>query len=268
MQRSSHGVFVGVNHAWNNWTFQANIRRDVLDIANTDAYAVVTSINPNSTSGLLGIGYSLSPQWKLTSSVSNGFSAPTAFDVSQNTKLTPAKFQAKEVGLAYLGEVQSFRVVYFEIDTTNSIEYDDDPPYAPTNAYISKNRGIESTGQAKWGGIRIKASMVIQTPRNLTYDETLARRAKRYGSLDLIKRIDVYDVGVKIFASGKRKDSHYSSDVLESYALLSVYASRQFGKDWIARVKLHNILDESYQLAYGFNTPGRMLTATLSYQFH
>ena len=267
MQRSSHGVFVGVNHSWENWTFQTNIRRDVLDVTNLDASAVITSINPNSTSGLLGIGYSLSPAWKLTTSVSNGFSAPTAFDVSQDTKLTPEKFQAKEFGVSYLGSHQTFRIVYFEIDTSNSIEYSDDYPYEPSNAYISKNRGIESTGQTEWGGVRIKASLVIQNPKNLTYDEALARRAKRYGSLDLTKRIEAYDVGVKVFASGERKDSHYSSDVLESYALLSVYASRQFGKDWVARVKLHNLLDESYQLAYGYNTPGRMLTATLSYQF-
>ena len=269
MQRSSHGVFVGVNHSWENWTFQTNIRKDVLDVTNSDASAVITSINPNSTSGLLGIGYFLSPAWKLTTSVSNGFSAPTAFDVSQDTKLTltPEKFQAKEFGVSYLGSHQTFRIVYFEIDTSNSIEYSDDYPYEPSNAYISKNRGIESTGQTEWGGVRIKASLVIQNPKNLTYDEALARRAKRYGSLDLTKRIEAYDVGVKVFASGERKDSHYSSDVLESYALLSVYASRQFGKDWVARVKLHNLLDESYQLAYGYNTPGRMLTATLSYQF-
>ena len=266
-KRSSHGVFVGVNHSWENWTFQTNIRKDVLDVTNSDASAVITSINPNSTSGLLGIGYSLSPAWKLTTSVSNGFSAPTAFDVSQDTKLTPEKFQAKEFGVSYLGSHQTFRIVYFEIDTSNSIEYSDDYPYEPSNAYISKNRGIESTGQTEWGGVRIKASLVIQNPKNLTYDEALARRAKRYGSLDLTKRIEAYDVGVKVFASGERKDSHYSSDVLESYALLSVYASRQFGKDWVARVKLHNLLDESYQLAYGYNTPGRMLTATLSYQF-
>ena len=268
MKRSSNAVFMGVNHTLDNWTFQTNIRRDVLDITNTDANAVVTSINPNSTSGLLGIGYSLSPEWKLTSSVSNGFSAPTAFDVSQDAKLTPEKFQAKEFGVSYLGVHQTFRIVYFEIDTTNSIEYSDDSPYEPSNAYITKNRGIESTGQTEWGGIRIRASLVIQNPKNLTYDEALSRRAKRYGSLDLTKRIEAYDVGVKVFASSERKDSHYSTDILDSYTLFSVYASRQFGKDWTARVKVHNILDESYQLAYGYNTPGRMLTATLSYQFH
>jgi len=266
MKRSSNGVFIGVNHALDNWTFQTNIRRDVLDITNSDANAVVTTINPNSTSGLFGIGYALSPQWKLTSSVSNGFSAPTAYDVSQNTKLTPEKFQAKELGISFLSDRQSLRVVYFEMDTSNSIDIDD--LGVPSNSYISKNRGIESTGQTEWGGIRIRASLVIQNPKNLTYDEALSRRAKRYGSLDLTKRIEAYDVGVKVFASSERKDSHYSTDILDSYKLFSVYASRQFGKDWVARVKLHNLFDESYQLAYGYNTPGRMLTATLSYQFH
>jgi vitamin B12 transporter len=267
MQRSSRGVFMGMNHALDDWTFQTNVRRDVLAISNKDASSVVTKINPNSTSGLLGIGYSISPQWKLTSSVSNGFSAPTAFDVSQDTKLTPEKFQAKELGFSFLKARQTFRVVYFEIDTSNSIDYADDPPFKPSNAYISKNRGIESTGQTEWNGIRIKASLVIQNPKNVTYEEALGRRAKRYGSIDLTKRIDVYDVGAKIYASGDRKDSHYSADILSSYSVLSVYVSRQFGKNLIGRFKVNNLFDEKYQLAYGYNTPGRMLNATLAYQF-
>ncbi len=266
MQRASKAIFLGVNHALGNWTFQTNVRRDLLDVANTNANSVVTSINPSSSSGLLGIGYSLSPQWKLTTSVSNGFSAPTAYDVSQNTKLTPEKFEAKEVGLQYAKNVQSLRIVYFETDTNNSIDYDDSG--VATNAYKSTNKGFESTGRAEWGGVLIKATIVFQNPKNLTYDEALARRAKRYGSIDLTKRIHAYDIGMKIFASSERKDSHYSTDILSSYTLLSVYASRQLGNDWTARVRIHNLLDESYQLAYGYNTPGRMVTASLNYRFH
>jgi vitamin B12 transporter len=266
MQRTSKAIFLGVNHALGNWTFQTNFRRDVLDVANSNANSVVSSINPSSSSGLLGIGYSLSPQWKLTTSVSNGFSAPTAYDVSQNTKLTPEKFEAKEIGLQYAKNVQSLRIVYFETDTNNSIDYDDSG--VATNAYKSTNKGFESTGHAEWGGVLIKATIVFQNPKNLTYDEALARRAKRYGSIDLTKRIHAYDIGMKIFASSERKDSHYSTDILSSYTLLSVYASRQLGNDWTARVRIHNLLDESYQLAYGYNTPGRMVTASLNYRFH
>ena len=264
MERSSQGVFVGMNHALDSWTFQTNVRRDVLDITNTNASSVLTSINPDSTSGLFGVGYSVSPQLKLTSSISNGFSAPTAYDVSQNSKLTPEKFQAKELGVSYLGEQQTLRVVYFETKTTNSIDYDDNG--IASNAYASRNRGVESTGQTEWRGIRFKGSLVIQAPKNLTYDEALARRAQRYGSIDAVQRVGVYDVGAKLFASSQRKDSHYSTDMLSSYTLFSVYASRQLGKDWTARVKVHNLFDENYQLAYGYNTPGRMLTATLVYQ--
>jgi len=266
MQRTSKAIFLGVNQAFGNWTFQTNVRRDVLDVANSNANSVVTSIHPSSSSGLLGIGYSLSPQWKLTTSVSNGFSAPTAYDVSQNTKLSPERFEAKEIGLLYSRNDHSLRMVYFETATNNSIDYDDSG--IASNAYKSSNKGFESTGQTEWGGMRIKATVVFQTPKNLTYDEALARRAKRYGSIDLTKRFDAYDLGMKIFASSERKDSHYSTDILSSYTLLSVYASRQLGKDWTARVRIHNLLNESYQLAYGYNTPGRTATASLNYQFH
>jgi vitamin B12 transporter len=168
--------------------------------------------------------------------------------------------------LQYAKNVQSLRIVYFETDTNNSIDYDDSG--VATNAYKSTNKGFESTGRAEWGGVLIKATIVFQNPKNLTYDEALARRAKRYGSIDLTKRIHAYDIGMKIFASSERKDSHYSTDILSSYTLLSVYASRQLGNDWTARVRIHNLLDESYQLAYGYNTPGRMVTASLNYRFH
>jgi vitamin B12 transporter len=107
---------------------------------------------------------------------------------------------------------------------------------------------------------------VVQNPLNITYNEALARRAKRYGTLDVSQRFEAYEMGAKLFASGERKDSHYTSNTLKSYSLFSMYASRQFGKEWTARLKVHNVFDESYQLAHGYNTPGRTFTATLSYQ--
>jgi vitamin B12 transporter len=48
--------------------------------------------------------------------------------------------------------------------------------------------------------------------------------------------------------------------------LWTLYASKKIDKDWTARVKLENVFDREYQLAYGFNTPGRGIFATLHYQ--
>jgi vitamin B12 transporter len=267
MKRLNRGMFTGVNQSFGQWTVQANIRRDELQVGNTNANAVVSKIKPDSTSGLIGIGYSLDQNWKINSSFSNGFSAPTAYDVSQDARLTPEKFQAKEIGFSYASDKQLFRVVYFEMDTKNSIDYDDIFGVV-SNAYASSNKGFESTGQAQWNGLKFKGSLVVQNPWNITYNEALARRAKRYGTLDLSQRFDVYEVGAKLYASSERKDSHYNNNMLKSYSALSVYGSRQFGKDWIARVKVHNLFNERYQLAYGYNTPGRTLMATLAYQLH
>ena len=54
--------------------------------------------------------------------------------------------------------------------------------------------------------------------------------------------------------------------VSNGYALWSFYASRKIDNEWTARVKLDNAFDRQYQLAYGYNTPGRGIYATLQYQ--
>ncbi len=266
MKRFARGYFVGVNRSLDRWSLQANLRHDIMDIANTDASSVLTSIAPTATSGLLGVGYAITAEWKLSTSISNGFSAPTAYDMSQNIKLSSERFLSKELGVNYLNGNQLFRMVLFDMTTQNSIDYDDNN--IPSNLITSQNKGLETTGQTLWDSYRIRASLVVQNPTNLTYDEALARRAKRYASLDVSRAIEQYDIGAKIYASSERKDSHYNSNELAGYALLSIYASKQIDKDWTARVKLENALDKDYQLAYGYNTPGRTVTATLVYQPH
>ena len=264
MKRYSRGYFTGINRSMDRWTFQANIRQDVMDIANTDANSVLTSIAPTSTSGLLGVGYAANSNWKLSTSISNGFSAPTAYDMSQNIKLTSEKFLSKEIGASYLNGDQVFRMVLFEMTTQNSIDYDDNG--LPSNMITSENKGLETTGQSVWSGYRIKGSLVFQNPRNLTYDEALARRAKRYASLDVSRAFEQYDIGAKIYATSERKDNHYNSNELAGYGLLSLYVSQKIDKEWTARIKLDNVFDKDYQLAYGYNTPGRTVAATLVYQ--
>ena len=270
MKRFSRGYFIGATYSLQRWSFQTNIRKDDIEITSKDASSTVTSTSPKSTSGLLGVGFQIDPHWKLTSSISNGFSSPTAYNVLYNTNLTGnfEKFQAKELGLSYLNALQSLRMVYFETKTQNSIDMDDN--YVSSNTYSSENKGIEITGQTKWAGYRVKGSLVFQNPWSVTYDEALARRAKRYGSLDVSKSVGEYEFGSRMYAASERKDSHWPDGVvyhqLSGYALLSVYASKKIDKDWTARFKLDNLFDKDYQLAYGYNTPGRTLSAALVYQ--
>mgnify|MGYP003704476987 CR=1 FL=1 len=57
-----------------------------------------------------------------------------------------------------------------------------------------------------------------------------------------------------------------ASTVLPGYSTLAFYASRKIDNEWTARVKLENAFNCDYQLAYGYNTPGRGIYATLQYQ--
>ena len=266
-KRFARGYFIGTTHTKEPWSFQANIRKDVMDISNTDVNSVLTSVSPNTVSGLLGLGYEFDTNWKLITSISNGFSAPTAYDISQNTQLTPETFLSKEVGLTHLTSNQMLRVVYFEMTTQNSVLYDDITGL-PYNTQSTENKGIETSFQTQWQSYRIKSSLVLQNPRSITYNESLARRAKQYASVDISEHFEKYDLGATMYATGERKDKNndYKTVDLNSYGLFSVYIAAPLDKDWTFRMKIDNVFDKDYQLAYGYNTPGRTLTATLSYQ--
>jgi len=53
---------------------------------------------------------------------------------------------------------------------------------------------------------------------------------------------------------------------MPGYATLALYASRKIDDNWTARARLENAFNKQYQLAYGYNTPGRGLYLTLQYR--
>ena len=262
MRREGMGYFAGLTEKMDRWTFQVNARRDQIQLSRTDDYGTVSSVQ-NINSGLLGLGYSLTPAWRLTATVSSGFRAPTAYEVSTNTQVKSENYASKEVGASYATGDALARLVYFQTDTRDAIDYDKN--YRAVNIGQTENTGLEATLRSQWMGNNIKASMVNQDPRNVTLGMPQARRAKTYGSLDISRPLAGYDIGAKLYASGERKDSPYSSTMLGGYSVLSFYASRKIDERWSARVRLENVFDKQYQLASGYNTPGRGLFATLRY---
>ena len=262
MRREGMGYFAGLTEKMDHWTFQVNARRDQIQLSRTDDYGTVSSVQ-NINSGLLGLGYSLTPAWRLTATVSTGFRAPTAYEVSTNTQVKSENYASKEVGASYAAGDALARLVYFQTDTRDAIDYDKN--YRAVNIGQTENKGLEATLRSQWMGNNIKASMVNQDPRNVTLGMPQARRAKAYGSLDISRPLAGYDIGAKLYASGERKDSPYSSTMLGGYSVWSFYASRKIDERWTARVRLENVFDKQYQLASGYNTPGRVLLATLQY---
>jgi vitamin B12 transporter len=262
MRREGLGYFAGLTEKMDQWTLQVNARRDQIQLSRTNDYGTASSVQ-NSNSGLLGLGYSLTPSWRLTATVSTGFRAPTAYEISTNTQVKSENYASKEVGASYAAGDALARLVYFQTDTRDAIDYDKN--FRAVNIGQTENKGLEATLRSQWMGNNIKASMVNQDPRNVTLAMPQARRAKTYGSLDISRPLAGYDIGAKLYASGERKDSPYSSTMLGGYSVLSFYVSRKIDERWTARVRLENVFDKQYQLASGYNTPGRGLFATLQY---
>ena len=264
LKRESRGYFTGATANLDRLSLQANIRKDTLNVSHNQ-YSVDSNSKPSATSGLLGAGYQLNQNWRLTSTISSGFRAPGTAEIASSATIKPESHVSKEVGASYASDRSFARMVYFQTQTKDAIAYESNPPYALSNIGKSQNQGFEASARMTWGGHSLKASYVHQDPWNVSDEKALARRARQYGSLDFSRTIQMYDFGAKIYASGSRPDGA-TNNTLRGYSLWTLYASKKLDSEWTARVKLENALDRQYQLAYGFNTLGRGIFATLQYQ--
>jgi len=261
LTRRSRGYFAGMTHQIERLTMQANLRHDQLYLRKEN-----TSTNSENqvNTGLLGLGYQLDSVWRLTGTLSTGFSAPTAGAVSSNPNIKPEHHHSQEVGAVYQTNETLLRAAYFQTKATDAIIYNN--LYHYVNSDIN-NKGLELTARVSVKGYAIKSSVTLQDPRDVSQNLPQARRARQYGSLDVSRPFYEYEVGSKLYAASSRPDSNFSPNVvLPGYSLVSFYVSRKIDNEWTARVKLENAFDRQYQLAYGYNTPGRGIYATLQYQ--
>jgi vitamin B12 transporter len=264
LKRESRGFFGGATANLNKLSLQANLRKDTLDVSHNQ-YGSDSNSKPSATSGLLGAGYQLTQSWRLTSTYSTGFRAPGTAEIASSATIKPESHTSKEAGVSYTSDRSFARIVYFQTETKDAIAYGGAPNYALSNIGKVQNEGIEASARVVWGGHSLKASYVHQDPWNASGDKPLARRAREYASLDFSRTIQMYELGAKVYASGSREDGA-TSNTLGGYTLWTLYASKKIDHEWTARVKLENAFDRQYQLAYGFNTPGRGIYATLQYQ--
>jgi vitamin B12 transporter len=78
------------------------------------------------------------------------------------------------------------------------------------------------------------------------------------------KTLGAHEIGLDVLLSGERED--FGAE-LDSYALVNLYGRFALTRGLAVQVRLENALDEQYQLASTYNTPGRSLLVAARYEF-
>ena len=223
-------------------------------------------------SWLAGYGYDINQDWKITAMRSTAFRAPTFnelfFPGFGNPNLQPERSYSNEIGLQYAGGPNLVRYAVFRTKYQNLI--DSPPPtFLPQNVARASVEGHELSYTGQFQHWDIRTSLTVQDPINAMTGAKLRRRGTVFGNVVANAQLYAWRFGGELIVSGTRPDNNIATNApvtLGGYKLVNLTARRPITKNTFVAARLENVFDEKYQLAHGFNTPGRGLFVSLGWQ--
>lgn len=261
--RNVNGAVLAYSGRLNAHQLQASIRRDLYsDFGGADTW-------------LMGYGYEIIPRWKLTAMRSNAFTAPTFnqlfFPGFGNPSLQPEKALSNELGLQYAAGTHLLRLALFRTEYRNLIQSVMVAPgvFQSLNIGQARVEGTELSYTGRFDGWDIRTSLTAQDPINTATGAQLRRRGKTFGNLSVNTTLSGWRLGAETIVGSSRPDNDIVSGApvtLGGYTVVNLTARYPLAKNTFIAVRLENAFDEHYQIAHGFNTPGRGLFASLAWQ--
>ncbi|MEO6024897.1 MAG: TonB-dependent receptor [Burkholderiales bacterium] len=231
-------------------------------------------------SGLLGYGYRITEQWRVSAGVSNAFRAPSFNELYDpnfgfgNPNLKPEKARSTELGLQYQTTTQRLKAVIFRTRTDDLIVGVFDPVtfnFPASNVDHSESKGLELSYSGEFGPLQLRASFTEQRSKNRDTGERLLRRARSFGSLGAQYRLGDWRMGGEVLASGNREDFEvrdpFDKVELSGYSVVNLTSSYQFTPNTRVAFRLENAFDKQYEWVRGYNTQGRSLFVSLAHEF-
>lgn len=268
-------IFGGVNQRVEAWSWRVNLSHEKL---------------PGSQSGdtyLLGAGYDLNANYKVTLTRSTAIQSPTVgqlYDVAYggNASLKPEHSVSNEVGLQFKDDNSFWRVVAFDVQYKDMIAASSnlvaDPFWASQyvtqleNLSSTQNKGIEFAYARKWAAWGLQWAYTTQNPENLSSSRPIQNRAKRFGSVTVSHFLDERtSLNAKVLATSERWTpmigSFSSSALVPGYAVLNLSAEHHVRPDLKLTFSVLNALDKTYFHLDGYNNPRRTYYVSLKYAY-
>ena len=225
------------------------------------------------TTGQVAWGYTPISDLRLTASYGTGFRAPSLNDLYYpffgNPALEPETSQTTELGLRYkYKKHQHIRLSVYRNDIENLISYDFVTARAE-NINDSRIDGLELEYQYNQSNWSLLAALTLQNAVNKSDNSDLLRRPREKFSLQMRRTLaNDGSVGLEWLYVGERLDRTYFSgdEKLDPYHLINLSGMTKMAKNLWMEARVENLLNEDYELVYGYNTPGLSVFVGVNYK--
>ena len=229
------------------------------------------------TTGAAAYGYFFTKEWRGNINYGTGFRAPTFNDLYYpgygNAALLPEKSKNTEVGIHYEKTSLEGHIVAFSNSISNLIQASNSPSCpigtglfgCASNVSSAKITGATLSGLAQVSSLNLKASYTQQNPVNESTNSTLLKQAKQYGNIAAEYLYLNLTTGIGATFSGRRDDFQGANTGMGGYTIFNLYANYDLEKDLSVFARWNNALNKTYQLSYGYNTPGSNVFVGLRY---
>jgi len=228
----------------------------------------------NHTTGNIAWGYALGKQHRLTASYGTAFKSPTFNDLyfpafmgipSSNPNLEPEESETLEIGLQGRAGALEWDVRAFRTRIDNLIVFDL-ATFLPGNVSEAEIDGFEATLSGEVLGWTTRTAATFLDPQDRNTGAQLPRRTRRSLRVDIDRRFGKAGAGATFMAEDSRYDDSANTVRVAGYGILDLRGSWQLTDRLLLQGRVDNVFDKDYQTVDTFNTAGRSLFVTLSYE--
>jgi vitamin B12 transporter len=217
----------------------------------------------NSQTGALGYGYALAPSWRLSAAAGSAFKAPTLEQIYSwygDRQLKPETNENVELVLSYGHDGNAFKAVSYRNAIRNMISSSATLATCGAGSYCYFNvgqaliRGTTLSGTVHFKGFDLRASIDMLDPRNEDTGKLLSLRASETATVGVDMAVAGWSLGAEVQHVGSRYNEAANTNLLPSYDLLNLSASRSLGRDWKLLLRVDNATDQVYVQSLGYDT--------------
>ena len=230
------------------------------------------------TTGYLGYGYRINPNWRATTSYGTAFKAPTFNDVyapsgwGANPNINPEESENIEASLRYSNETSLASVTLYQNKITDLILSSGSPNYQMGNIGKAELKGITIAASTSIHGWSINGNLDIQSPENSETKKMLPFRANRHGSINLGKSWGDWNFNSELIGSSERYNNPSNTQKMNGYMIVNLVADYKINNQWSLQGRVNNLFNKDYALALNsagnlpYNTPGSNLFVSLAWR--